>query len=83
MQQNSDSRVAVVGIIVSDGDAVETVNAALHDYAEYVVGRMGLPMRDRGINAITVVMDAPQNMINALSGRLGKIDGVSAKALFR
>ena len=73
----------MIGIIVSDGDAVEKVNAALHDCAAYIVGRMGLPMRERNVNAITVVLDAPQNTINALTGKLGKIDGVTAKALFR
>ena len=80
--QNEENRIAVLGIIVSDGAAVEAVNALLHEYGEYVVGRMGLPMRDRGINAITLVLDAPANAINALSGKLGRVDGVSAKALF-
>ena len=80
--QNEENRIAVLGIIVSDGEAVEAVNAQLHEYGEYVVGRMGLPMRDRGINAITLVLDAPANAINALSGKLGRVDGVSAKALF-
>lgn len=78
-----DYRIALVGIIVSDGGAVENVNSVLHDYSEYVVGRMGLPMRDRGISAITLVLDAPLNAVNALTGKLGKIGGVSAKALFR
>ena len=77
--QNEENRIAVLGIIVSDGEAVEAVNALLHEYGEYVVGRMGLPMRDRGINAITLVLDAPANAINALSGKLGRVDGVSAK----
>ena len=80
--QNEENRIAVLGIIVSDGEAVEAVNALLHEYGEYVPGRMGLPMRDRGINAITLVLDAPANAINALSGKLGRVDGVSAKALF-
>ena len=80
--QNEENRIAVLGIIVSDGEAVEAVNALLHEYGEYVVGRMGLPMRDRGINAITLVLDAPANAINALSGKLGRVDGASAKALF-
>lgn len=81
--ENSDNRIALIGIIVSDGDAAEEVNSILHDYAAYVVGRMGLPMRERKVNAITVVLDAPQNAVNALTGKLGKVDGVSAKALFR
>lgn len=80
--QNEENRIAVLGIIVSDGEAVEAVNALLHEYGGYVVGRMGLPMRDRGINAITLVLDAPANAINALTGKLGRVNGVSAKALF-
>ena len=79
----NEYRLAIVAIIVSNGEAAEKVNAALHEYAAYVVGRMGLPLRERSVNAITVVLDAPQNSVNALTGRLGKIDGVSAKALFR
>lgn len=78
-----DYRIALIGIIVTDGEAVEIVNAVLHEYAEYVVGRMGLPMRERKVSAITIVLDAPQNAVNALTGKLGKIEGVSAKALFR
>lgn len=79
----SDCRIALIGIIVSDGDAVETVNSVLHDYAVYIVGRMGLPMRERKVSAITLVLDAPLNAVNALTGKLGKVDGVSAKALLR
>ncbi len=82
MQQDT-SRIAIIGIIVSDFDSVESVNAVLHEYAPYVLGRMGLPMKDRGVNAITLVLDAPLNAINALTGKIGKISGVDAKALFR
>ncbi|MDE6293950.1 MAG: iron-only hydrogenase system regulator [Clostridiales bacterium] len=81
--EQTDYRIALIGIIVSDGEAVEIVNAVLHEYAGYVVGRMGLPMRERKVSAITIVLDAPQNAVNALTGKLGKIEGVSAKALFR
>ena len=81
--ENSDCRIALIGIIVSDGEAVEDVNAVLHEYAPYIVGRMGLPMRERKVSAITVVLDAPLNAVNALTGKLGKVAGVSAKALFR
>lgn len=82
MQENSENRLVLLGIIVSDGDAVERVNATLHDYAAYVVGRMGLPLRDRGVSAITLVFDAPADIANSLAGRLGKIGGVKVKALF-
>lgn len=81
--QNNENRIALLGIIVSSGDAVEKVNGLLHDYADYVLGRMGLPLKSRGINAITIVLDAPTDAVNALTGKLGKIAGVSAKALFR
>ncbi len=84
MQENSgENRVALLGIIVTDGNAVGRVNETLHEFGQYIIGRMGLPMRDRGINAISVVLDAQTNIINALSGKLGAIDGVAAKALFQ
>lgn len=76
-------RIALLGIIVSDGEAVESVNALLHDYGSYILGRMGLPIRDRGVNAITIVLDAPADAVNALTGKLGRISGVSAKTLYR
>lgn len=79
----SENRLALLGIIVSSGAAVEQVNAMLHDYADYVLGRMGLPLKSRGVNAITVVLDAPVNAVNALTGKLGRVAGVSAKTLFR
>ena len=80
---NSDNRIAVLAIIVSDTTAVQGVNELLHEFGSYIVGRMGLPIRDRQINAITIVLDAPVNIVNALTGKLGKMDGVSAKALFQ
>lgn len=83
MSETTENRIALLGIIVSDGEAAEQVNALLHAYADFVLGRMGLPLRSRGINAITVVLDAPVNAVNALTGKLGKISGVNAKALFR
>ena len=79
----SDNRIAALGIIVSDASAVQGVNELLHEFGSYIVGRMGLPLRDRQINAITIVLDAPVDVVNALTGKLGKIDGVSAKALFQ
>ncbi|MCX4312761.1 MAG: iron-only hydrogenase system regulator [Clostridia bacterium] len=79
----SENRIAVVGILISDGESVESVNAALHDMSEFVRGRMGLPLRDRNLNAITLVLDAPADAINRLAGRLGKISGVSAKVMYR
>lgn len=76
-------RLALVGIIVSEASAVETVNAVLHEYGKSILGRMGLPVRERGVNAISIVIDAPADVINSLTGRLGRIGGVAAKALFQ
>ena len=79
---DTENRIAVLGILISDTDSVEKVNAVLHEQSLCIRGRMGLPLRDRGLNAVTLVLDAPANEINALTGRLGAIVGVSAKALF-
>ena len=76
------TRVAVVGIIVEKPDAVLELNWTLHEYECYIVGRMGIPYRERGIKIISVAVDAPQDIINALSGKLGRIDGISAKAAY-
>lgn len=80
--QTEEKRIALLGIIVRNGDAVERVNAALHEFGDHIVGRMGLPLRERGISAISLVLDARADAINALTGKLGAIPDVSAKALF-
>lgn len=77
-----DNRIAVVGIIVEDTQASERVNAILHEFASYVAGRMGIPYREKNISVISVVVDAPTPVINSLTGKLGMIKGVSAKALY-
>lgn len=77
-----DQRIAILGIIVEDMDRVERVNELLHEYREYIVGRMGMPYRERGVSVISVVMDADTNTVSALSGKLGMIPGVSAKAVY-
>lgn len=76
-----EKKIAVVAIIVSDLDSVSRVNSVLHDFADYVIGRMGLPYREKNVNVISVVVDAPQTVINSLSGKLGMIEGVSSKVL--
>ncbi len=76
-----DSKISVVAIIVSDLNAVEKINALLHTFGEHVIGRMGIPYKQKGVNVISVVMDAPQEIINNLSGKLGMIDGVKSKVL--
>ena len=69
-----ESRVAVVGIIVEKPESAEKVNAVLHSYGSYIIGRMGIPYREKGISIISIAMDAPQDEISALSGKLGRID---------
>ena len=76
-----ESRVAVVAIIVEDRNSVDGVNAILHEYGAYIIGRMGIPYRDKGINLISVAIDAPQDIINALSGKVGRLKGVGAKTV--
>ena len=73
-----DRRIAILGIIVENTDSVERVNELLHEYRECIVGRMGMPYRERGISVISVVMDADTNTVSALSGKLGMTPGVSA-----
>lgn len=77
-----ETRVAVIGIIVENEDSVNKLNALLHDYGKYIVGRMGIPYREKGINIISIVIDAPQDAISALSGKIGALEGVSAKAAY-
>ena len=77
-----ETRVAVMGIIVEDMNSVEQLNVMLHEYAPYIIGRMGIPYRERGINVISVALDAPQDAISALAGKVGNLDGVSAKVAY-
>ncbi len=77
-----ENRVALLGIVVEDPQAAEPLNQLLHQYKDYIVGRMGIPYRQRGVNLISVVLDAPADAISALSGKLGMLAGVSAKALY-
>lgn len=77
-----ETRVAVMSIIVEQPQAVEPLNALLHDYGEYIIGRMGIPYRQRGINIISIALDAPQNTISTLAGKVGKLEGVSVKTAF-
>ena len=77
-----ESRVAVISIIVEKPDSVEQLNKLLHEYGEYIIGRMGIPYRARKINLISVAIDAPQDTIAALSGKIGNLNGVSAKTAY-
>ena len=73
------SRIAVIAVIVEKKEATERLNAILHDYGEYIIGRMGLPYKARGINIISIALDAPRDTISTLAGRLGNLPGVSVK----
>ena len=77
-----ETRVALIGIIVEDESSVASLNDLLHQYAPYIIGRMGVPYRPRGVNIIAVALDAPQDAISALSGKLGRLEGVSAKTQY-
>lgn len=77
-----EKRVALIGIVVENPESVEKLNAILHRYAEYIIGRMGIPYKGRGISIISVAIDAPADKINALSGAVGRIDGISSKTIY-
>lgn len=77
-----ETRVALIGIIVENYSSVESLNALLHQYSDYIIGRMGIPYKSKDISVISVVLDAPNDIINTLSGKLGMLDGISAKTLY-
>ncbi len=77
-----ETRVAVISIIVENPDSVAEVNALLHQFSDDIIGRMGIPYREKGINLISVAIDAPQDAINSLTGSLGKLSGITAKAAY-
>lgn len=77
-----NTRIALIGIIVENEASVEQLNRLLHEYGEYIVGRMGIPYRKKGVNIISVAVDAPQDIISALSGKIGRLDGISAKTVY-
>lgn len=77
-----ETRVAVMGIIVEDWESVDKLNSLLHDYGEYIIGRMGLPYRKKNINIISIAIDAPQDTISTLSGKIGKLTGISVKTAY-
>lgn len=77
-----ETRVALIGIIVEKESSVAQLNELLHQYGHYIIGRMGLPYRAKGVSIISVVLDAPQDVISALAGRIGRLPGVSAKTAY-
>jgi len=77
-----ENKAAIMAIIVENTDSVESLNGILHEYAQYLLGRMGIPYHKKNINIISIAIDAPQDTINTLSGKIGKLDGVSAQIVY-
>ncbi len=77
-----ETRVAVISMIVSSEDSVSSINSLLHENRSFIIGRMGIPYRQKGLNIINVVLDAPMNVVSGLSGKLGRLEGVTAKAVY-
>ena len=81
-ERMEETRVAVVAIVLENSECADKVNDLLHEYSSYIIGRMGIPYREKGLNLISVAIDAPQDCISTLSGKLGRLDGVSVKAVY-
>lgn len=77
-----DTRVAVIAIIVEENHAIDELNRLLHGASKYIIGRMGIPYREKGISIISIAIDAPQDVISTLSGKIGRLKGVSAKTAY-
>ncbi len=77
-----ETRVSIIGIIVEKTDSVDKLNELLHEYGEYIIGRMGIPYAKKKVNVISIALDAPLDVINTLSGKIGMIDGISSKSVF-
>ena len=77
-----ETRIALIGIIIEEEKGITPTNQLMHEYRDYIVGRMGIPYREKEINIISIVLDAPENTISTLSGKLGMIEGISVKSMF-
>lgn len=77
-----ETRVALIGIVVESADSVMRLNTLLHEYSPYIIGRMGIPYHKKNISIISVAVDAPQDIISALSGKLGMLEGISTKTVY-
>lgn len=77
-----ETRIALIGIIVENMESTQQLNQLLHEYGAYIIGRMGIPYREKNVNIISVAMDAPQDVINALSGKVGRLNGITAKTVY-
>lgn len=78
-----ETRIAVVGIVVEDEESVELLNETLHEYRQYIIGRMGIPYPKKNLSIISVAVDAPQSIISALTGKIGKLKGISSKTAYQ
>lgn len=76
-----ETRVSIIGIIVENTNSVDKLNSLLHNYGEYIIGRMGIPYSKKNVNIISIALDAPQDIINTLSGKIGMLDGISSKVV--
>ena len=81
-EKREETRVAVIAIVLENSGFADKVNDLLHDYSQYIIGRMGIPYREKDIHVISIAVDAPQDIISALSGKIGSISGVSAKTAY-
>lgn len=77
-----EKRIAVIGIIIENKDSVECLNLLLHEFGDFIVGRMGLPYKERNLNIVSLAVDAPQNIISEMTGKIGKLDGISVKTAY-
>lgn len=77
-----DERVALIGIIVEDGSDISLLNELLHENSKYIIGRMGIPYDKKNVNIISIAIDAPQDVVSALSGKIGRINGISSKVIY-
>lgn len=77
-----ETRVALIGIIVESGESISKLNSILSQYGEYIIGRMGVPYQNKGMNIISVAVDAPQNITSTISGKIGALSGITAKTIY-
>ena len=82
MEGIREERVALIGIVVEKYESAERLNQILHEYGKYIIGRMGIPYKEKSMNIISVAVDAPMDIISTLSGKLGMLDGVSTKTIY-
>ena len=80
--EQTPTRIALIGIVVENSDSVEQLNSLLSQYGIYIIGRMGIPYREKSLSIISIAMDAPNNVISALSGKIGMLPGISSKTIY-